>query len=396
MGDMNVNNISLRSWRATCGSVMQDGKLFNDTIQNNVVLDDENINYESLQKPVEAANINHEIEAMPQGYQTMTGEMGRGLSGGQRQRLLIARALYKDPDYLFLGEATNALDTINEQKIVTALNNVFKNRTVIVIAHRLSTIRKADQIMLKTAQQRCDVSQKWIKRYISLNKSEVATDEYEVDQVKKNHLAIIQEMQSIKRDIAITRMQITEAYNKISQLGIEQKEKERNLKLDILASLQDLKGNIAAWEQRYVFKAPLDGKLEYLKFRSDGQFIQAGEEIFGVVPKENQIYGQVLLPANGAGKVKKGSRVAIKLDNYPYMEYGYIEGFVSSVSLISQPQKTEKSTIETYLINVELPNGLKTNYGETLGFKYEIGGSADIIVKERRHIHRLQSGQPSK
>lgn len=151
MGDMNVNNISLRSWRATCGCVMQDGKLFNDTIQNNIVLDDENINYETMQKAVTVANINHEIEAMPQGYQTMIGEMGRGLSGGQRQRVLIARALYKDPDYLFLDEATNALDTINEQKIVTALNNVFKNRTVIVIAHRLSTIRKADQIIVLKA-----------------------------------------------------------------------------------------------------------------------------------------------------------------------------------------------------------------------------------------------------
>ena len=88
---------------------------------------------------------------MLQGYQTMIGEMGRGLSGGQRQRVLIARALYKDPDYLFLDEATNALDTINEQKIVRALNNVFKNRTVIVVAHRLSTIRRADQIIVLKA-----------------------------------------------------------------------------------------------------------------------------------------------------------------------------------------------------------------------------------------------------
>ena len=151
MGDMNVNNISLRNWRAKCGCVMQDGKLFNDTIQNNIVLDDANIDYEALQKAVEVANISHEIEAMPQGYQTMIGEMGRGLSGGQRQRVLIARALYKDPDYLFLDEATNALDTINEQKIVRALNNVFKNRTVIVVAHRLSTIRRADQIIVLKA-----------------------------------------------------------------------------------------------------------------------------------------------------------------------------------------------------------------------------------------------------
>ena len=151
IGDMNINNISLREWRSKCGCVMQDGKLFNDTIQNNIVLNEENVDYEALQQAVEVANIIHEIEAMPQGYQTMIGEMGRGLSGGQRQRLLIARALYKRPDYLLLDEATNSLDSINEQKIVKALNNVFQNRTVVVVAHRLSTIRKADQIIVLKA-----------------------------------------------------------------------------------------------------------------------------------------------------------------------------------------------------------------------------------------------------
>ena len=127
---------------------MQDGKIFNDTILNNIVLDDENIDYERLKNALETANIAQEIERLPLGYQTKMGEHGRGLSGGQKQRILIARALYKNPDFLFLDEATNALDTVNEQKIVTALDNVFKNKTVVVIAHRLSTIRKADQIVV--------------------------------------------------------------------------------------------------------------------------------------------------------------------------------------------------------------------------------------------------------
>ena len=85
---------------------------------------------------------------MPKGYETMIGERGRGISGGQKQRLLIARALYKEPDFLFLDEATNSLDVINEKKIVEALNAAFKDRTVIVVAHRLSTIRNADQIIV--------------------------------------------------------------------------------------------------------------------------------------------------------------------------------------------------------------------------------------------------------
>jgi len=148
IGNMNINNISLRQWRDKCGAVMQDGRIFNDTIMNNIVLDDEKIDYEKLKKALHTANIAYEIEQLPLGYQTMMGEQGRGLSGGQKQRILIARALYKNPDYLFFDEATNSLDTINEQKIVAALDDVFKDKTVIVVAHRLSTIVKADQIIV--------------------------------------------------------------------------------------------------------------------------------------------------------------------------------------------------------------------------------------------------------
>lgn len=148
MGDVNVNLFNLVQWREMCGIVMQDGKTFNDTILNNIVLDDENIDYEKLRKVCNIAQIEKEINEMPKGFETIIGENGRGLSGGQKQRLLIARALYKNPKLLFLDEATNSLDAINERKIVDALNGAFKDRTVIVVAHRLSTIRNADQIVV--------------------------------------------------------------------------------------------------------------------------------------------------------------------------------------------------------------------------------------------------------
>lgn len=148
MGNMNISSINLRTWRNMCGVVMQDGKLFNDTILSNIVLDDEHIDYERLHKVCRMAQIAKEINGMPKGYETVIGERGRGISGGQKQRLLIARALYREPDFLFLDEATNSLDVINEKKIVEALNAAFKDRTVIVVAHRLSTIRNADQIIV--------------------------------------------------------------------------------------------------------------------------------------------------------------------------------------------------------------------------------------------------------
>lgn len=148
IGNMNISNLSLREWRNHCGVVMQDVKIFNDTILNNITLDDEEIDYKKLKEAVRIAHIAGEIEQMPQGYQTKIGEVGRGLSGGQKQRLLIARALYKNPSFLFLDEATNALDAINEHKIVKALSHAFEKRTVVVVAHRLSTIMNADQIVV--------------------------------------------------------------------------------------------------------------------------------------------------------------------------------------------------------------------------------------------------------
>lgn len=148
LGDMNMKAVNLRQWRRLCGVVMQEGKLFSDTIINNIVLDDEYINKEELVRCCQIAQIKKEIDAMPKGFETLIGEKGRGLSGGQKQRLLIARALYRNPDYLFLDEATNALDSVNEKKIVEALNMAFRQRTVVVIAHRLSTIRMADQIVV--------------------------------------------------------------------------------------------------------------------------------------------------------------------------------------------------------------------------------------------------------
>lgn len=148
MGGMNVSAINLRQWRSLCGVVMQDGKMFSDTILNNIVLDDEHIDYERLHEACRIAQIEDEINEMPKGFDTKVGEKGRGISGGQKQRLLIARAIYRNPDLLFLDEATNALDVINERKIVDALNGAFEQRTVVVVAHRLSTIRNADQIVV--------------------------------------------------------------------------------------------------------------------------------------------------------------------------------------------------------------------------------------------------------
>ncbi len=148
LGKTNLNNFSSRLWRQKCGVVMQDGYIFSDTIANNIALGTETIEKDKLLQAVKIANIQDFVESLPLAYNTKIGRDGHGLSQGQKQRLLIARAVYKNPDYLFFDEATSALDANNEKVIMENLEKFFKGKTVIVIAHRLSTVKKADQIVV--------------------------------------------------------------------------------------------------------------------------------------------------------------------------------------------------------------------------------------------------------
>lgn len=145
--------ISPKSLRENCGVVTQDGYIFSDTIERNIATGDEEINRERLQNATKIANIEGFIDSIPLGYNTKIGASGNGISGGQKQRILIARAVYKNPHYIFFDEATSALDAENEKTIHDNLQSFFKGKTVLIIAHRLSTVKKADQIIvLKNGQ----------------------------------------------------------------------------------------------------------------------------------------------------------------------------------------------------------------------------------------------------
>ena len=144
----NINEMNLKWWRRHCGVVMQDGVIFSESITRNIAVDDGEVDVERLDNAARIACIHDYIMSLPLKYNTKIGRDGVGLSQGQKQRILIARAVYKNPDFIFLDEATNALDAKNERSIVENLNNFYKGRTVIVVAHRLSTVKNADQIIV--------------------------------------------------------------------------------------------------------------------------------------------------------------------------------------------------------------------------------------------------------
>ncbi|GAB6961165.1 peptidase domain-containing ABC transporter [Prevotella aurantiaca JCM 15754] len=148
IGNANLSEYNLGWWRSQCGAVMQEGYLFSDTIARNIAISDDEPDIERIRHAARVANIADYIEALPLAYNKMIGQDGQGISQGQRQRILIARVVYKNPMFVFLDEATNALDANNERAITENLSEFYKGKTVVVVAHRLSTVRDADQIVV--------------------------------------------------------------------------------------------------------------------------------------------------------------------------------------------------------------------------------------------------------
>lgn len=144
----NISEYNLKWWRRQCGVVMQDGVIFSESIARNIAVDDGEIDEERLEMAAEIANVKDFVMALPLKFNTNIGRVGMGLSQGQKQRILIARAVYKNPKFIFLDEATNSLDASNERAIVENLDKFYKDKTVVVVAHRLSTVKNADQIIV--------------------------------------------------------------------------------------------------------------------------------------------------------------------------------------------------------------------------------------------------------
>jgi hypothetical protein len=196
---------------------------------------------------------------------------------------------------------------------------------------------------------------------------------------------------AIDKEINNTDYQIKETQNKTQVIAIEKAVKERELVVNLFNSYYDLIDAVKKWERTYVFVSPINGKVDFLNFIKSNDYIQSGQELFKIVPDNAQLIGQVNLPENGAGKVKVGQGVIIKLNNYPYNEYGSIKGKVKRISLVTNQQTLSdtQNKINSYLVEVSLPFGLKTNYGVELNFHAEAKGTAEVITEDRRLIERF-------
>lgn len=269
-------------------------------------------------------------------------------------------------DKLYDKQAQNLQKLIYEQNaaISTSLNRVEMSKSNLL---SMGKFYKRDSILLS-------------KRVIS---------ESEFDKTEMSYTNSKDGYQSAISSLINNKQQAQQTEGKLKETIIQKSEKQKELRIAVIATYNDLIDNIKSWEMKYVFRAPFAGKLQFLKFWTENQFVQSGEPLFTIIPKMKGVLGQISIPTIGAGKVKVGQEVIVKLENFPYNEYGSIKGIVSAISLSTNSTKTDKGEVENYMVTVNFPNQLQTNYGAKLDVKLEAKGVAEIITKDRKLIERF-------
>jgi multidrug resistance efflux pump len=221
---------------------------------------------------------------------------------------------------------------------------------------------------------------KFLRDSLLYKKGVISLEEYE--RSKSDFLSRQSELQGMRTTLAETQLKINEADQAVIDKVNQAEQEKKTLQLSLTEAFNNLSGAIDVWELNYLVKSPVAGEVSFSKFWSKNQNVAKGEIVFTVIPSvESQLLGKVQLKRIGSGKVKPGQKVNIKFDNYPYMEYGIVEGKVNRISQVP--------TNDYYALEVDLPKGLVSTYGKTFEFNNEIQGSAEIITDDLRLIQRI-------
>lgn len=211
-----------------------------------------------------------------------------------------------------------------------------------------------------------------------------------LDRTRNTYNSMLEAQTNLMSSLMQQEIRQNELKNQLEQIRIERSNQESRLKITLRSSYNNLMASMKQWKDRYAFIAPFTGQTEFLSFWRENDFITSGTELFSIVPEQSPVIGHLKLPSIGAGKVKNGQEVSIKLNDFPYLEYGSIEGIVHSISLVTnQAQASPTQQMDMYMVTISLPEGLRTKFGSELEFRYEIKGSADIKTEKRRLIQRL-------
>lgn len=292
-----------------------------------------------------------------------------------------------------LGELTTLYNDFLYK--VYQLHNFYTTKKYDEQISGLYDLQKEQQRGIQNSKQKLKLtgeSIRYLKKFLvrdSLLFIENAIPEADLDKTKMELLSSRNTHANVLSSLIQTEKEKVQTANRISELQLLKENEERDLKLAARASLNVLKDNIELWKNKYIIVAPFSGRVQFLKFWTSSQFVQAGQEVFTVVPPQQEPYGQVTIPTPGAGKVKEGQEVIMKLDDYPYLEFGSITGVVESISISTNTERTEQGVMDTYLVTVGFDKGVVTNFGSELDLTQETKGQAEIVVNERRLIARF-------
>ena len=286
---------------------------------------------------------------------------------------------------LELGDLTNSFSEL--QKAIEAYD----------IFCRLKTFEKKQQALLKEIQHTNSYEQSLLKKYELENANcDIAAQAFtrdstlfvgnaatmiEYEQAKSLLIQKKVTLMTNKVEIENIRIQKSQLAHALIENTEQLIEKEKLLIKDMEIAFKNMRTELNQWIQTFAIVAPYDGKASFSKYWSIGQYVTPGEEVMTIIPVENQLVGKLLLPTAKSGKVKIGQKVNIKLDSYPYIEFGVVQGTVQAISMMPY----EKN----YLVDVTLPNGLYTNYGKNLQFSQEMPGTAEIITEDVTLFDRI-------
>ncbi|MCO5268973.1 MAG: HlyD family secretion protein [Brumimicrobium sp.] len=198
---------------------------------------------------------------------------------------------------------------------------------------------------------------------------------------ERTHETTINEINNLEKNKISTAISITDLEKQLNDLKFTFEQKRKSLLIEIETQLSTIENSLQTWTRTYQLTAPINGKLSYLQILSENQFIESGKALFAIIPSNQSYIAQLKIPKSGYGKVKKGQKVMLKIDNFPAHEYGQLIGKVKSISLIANE--------ENYLVKVELTNGLKTTYNKELNYTPEMSGTAEIITEDLRITDRI-------
>jgi len=215
----------------------------------------------------------------------------------------------------------------------------------------------------------------------------ITEDEYE--DKRQQHFSKEESFLNLKSGLLAKQSEINKNYLEIQRTALEERESIEKALSELMSATNNLTNMIRLWKEKYLLAAPLNGELEYLGFWRENSYIPVGQELFSIIPDENDVVGEVMIPSIGAGKVEAGQIANVKINKFPYDEYGLLKGRVESLSRISNKIETHEGTGEAYQVIISFPNGFVTNFGIPLPVDFESKGTVEIIIKPKRLIERL-------